>query len=77
VALLKPLLVLRREHFKDGVVALDCGANIGVHAVEWGRLMLGWGERARLRGAGKILLRAGRKHHSEQPDERAGHSCRH
>lgn len=27
----------------DGVVAIDCGANIGVHAVEWARAMTGWG----------------------------------
>lgn len=26
-----------------GVVALDCGANIGVHSVEWARAMTGWG----------------------------------
>jgi FkbM family methyltransferase len=25
------------------VVALDCGANIGVHSVEWARLMKDWG----------------------------------
>jgi FkbM family methyltransferase len=37
------LLRLRRAHFGDGVVALDCGANIGVHTVEWARLMTGWG----------------------------------
>jgi FkbM family methyltransferase len=37
------LLRLRREHFGDGVVALDCGANIGVHSVEWAREMYGWG----------------------------------
>lgn len=40
---LKNLLLCRREHFGDGVVALDGGANIGVHAVEWSRLMRGWG----------------------------------
>ena len=40
---LKNLLLCRREHFGDGVVALDGGANIGVHAVEWARLMRGWG----------------------------------
>lgn len=27
----------------DGVVALDCGANIGVHSVECARHMAGWG----------------------------------
>lgn len=40
---LKDLLLCRRNHFGDGVVAIDGGANIGVHAVEWSRLMRGWG----------------------------------
>lgn len=43
VKTLKDLLLCRRDHFGDGVVALDCGANIGVHTVEWARLMKGWG----------------------------------
>lgn len=43
VEVLKNLLLCRREHFGDGVVALDVGANIGVHSVEWSRLMRGWG----------------------------------
>jgi FkbM family methyltransferase len=37
------LLDLRRQYFGDGVVAVDCGANIGVHAIEWARRMSGWG----------------------------------
>jgi FkbM family methyltransferase len=37
------LLDLRRQHFGDGVVAIDCGANIGVHTVEWANRMSGWG----------------------------------
>ena len=37
------LLMLRRQYFGDGVVALDCGANIGVHTVEWAKRMSGWG----------------------------------
>ena len=37
------LLSLRKEFFGPGVVALDCGANIGVHAIEWARHMTGWG----------------------------------
>ncbi len=37
------MLNLRRAHFGDGVQALDCGANIGVHTVEWARMMTGWG----------------------------------
>jgi FkbM family methyltransferase len=37
------LLDLRRRYFGDGVVAIDCGANIGVHTVEWAKRMTGWG----------------------------------
>ena len=41
-AMLK-LLDLRRQHYGDGVVAVDCGANIGVHTIEWAKRMTGWG----------------------------------
>lgn len=37
------LLQCRRNHFGGGVVALDGGANIGVHTVEWAKFMRGWG----------------------------------
>ena len=37
------LLELRRQYSGDGVVAVDCGANIGVHAISWARRMTGWG----------------------------------
>ncbi|HEY6431408.1 MAG TPA: FkbM family methyltransferase [Acetobacteraceae bacterium] len=37
------LLELRRQYHGDGVVAVDCGANIGVHTVEWARHMSQWG----------------------------------
>jgi FkbM family methyltransferase len=37
------LLATRRHNFGDGVVAIDGGANIGVHTVEWARTMHGWG----------------------------------
>ena len=37
------MLEFRRKFFGDGVMALDCGANIGIHTVEWARLMHGWG----------------------------------
>jgi len=40
----KALLGWRRHHFGDGVVALDCGANIGVCTVEWAKFMAGWGQ---------------------------------
>ena len=36
-------LHIRREQLGDGVVAIDCGANIGVHTLGWARAMTGWG----------------------------------
>ena len=38
------LLGLRRQYFGDGITAIDCGANIGVHTVEWAKRMSGWGQ---------------------------------
>jgi len=43
VELALQLLDLRRRFHGDGVVAIDCGANIGVHTVEWAAAMTGWG----------------------------------
>jgi FkbM family methyltransferase len=43
VRLMTDLLILRRKHHGDGVVAIDCGANIGVHTIEWAKMMTGWG----------------------------------
>jgi FkbM family methyltransferase len=43
VHVLTDLLKVRRKYHGDGVVAIDCGANIGVHSVEWSRLMRKWG----------------------------------
>jgi FkbM family methyltransferase len=37
------LLSKRKESHGPGVIAVDCGANIGVHTVEWARHMHGWG----------------------------------
>lgn len=37
------LLNFRRQFFGAGVVAIDCGANIGVHTIEWAKLMHEWG----------------------------------
>jgi FkbM family methyltransferase len=37
------LIELRRRYHGDGVVAIDCGANIGVHTIEWATAMTGWG----------------------------------
>lgn len=38
------LLDWLRESRGDGIFAIDCGANIGVHTIEWARHMSGWGE---------------------------------
>ena len=43
VELALQLLELRRRYHGDGVVAIDCGANIGVHSIEWATAMTGWG----------------------------------
>jgi len=37
------LLMSRKQNFGDGVVAIDCGANIGVHTIEWAQAMHEWG----------------------------------
>lgn len=37
------LLDTRRANYGTGVVAIDCGANIGVHTVQWAKLMHHWG----------------------------------
>ena len=43
VKLVLDMLLLRRKYYGDGVVAIDCGANIGVHTIEWAKMMTGWG----------------------------------
>lgn len=43
VTALKGLAALRRHYCGDGVLALDCGANIGVFTIELARHMTGWG----------------------------------
>ncbi len=43
VDLMVKMLELRRQHYGDGVVAVDCGANVGVHTIEWAKRMTGWG----------------------------------
>jgi len=43
VSLAVQILTFRRKHYGDGAVAIDCGANIGVHTVEWANFMVGWG----------------------------------
>jgi FkbM family methyltransferase len=44
VAFALAVLDRRRQYGGDGVVAIDGGANIGVHTIEWARHMYGWGE---------------------------------
>ena len=39
VGFLKFLLERRLKDHGDGVVAIDCGANIGVHTIEWAKLL--------------------------------------
>ncbi|HVZ50966.1 MAG TPA: FkbM family methyltransferase [Pseudolabrys sp.] len=43
VELALQLLETRRRFHGDGAVAIDCGANIGVHTIEWATAMTGWG----------------------------------
>lgn len=41
--LLQNILLTRRECFGDGVMAVDCGAHIGMYTVHWARMMADWG----------------------------------
>jgi FkbM family methyltransferase len=43
VSLVLALLGWRRQYFGSGVMAIDGGANVGVHTLEWARHMYGWG----------------------------------
>ena len=43
VQLALDMLALRRKHYGDGVLGIDCGANIGVHTIEWAKMMTNWG----------------------------------
>jgi len=43
VELAVQLLEARRRYHGDGAVAIDCGANIGAHTIEWAIAMTGWG----------------------------------
>jgi FkbM family methyltransferase len=43
VEMLLHALDLRRQCYGDGVVAIDCGANVGVHTIEWAKHMTTWG----------------------------------
>src|SRR5258708_31754440 len=43
VKLLRRALDLRHQRYGDGGVAIDCGANVGVHTIEWAKHMTAWG----------------------------------
>lgn len=43
VNLMLQVLDLRHQCHGDGVIAVDCGANVGVHTIEWAKHMTGWG----------------------------------
>jgi FkbM family methyltransferase len=43
VAFLLQLLDLRRNYYGDGILAIDCGANLGMHTIEWAKHMTEWG----------------------------------
>jgi FkbM family methyltransferase len=43
VKMILQLLDLRRQYHGNGIIAVDCGANIGVHTVEWAKHMTSWG----------------------------------
>jgi FkbM family methyltransferase len=43
VDVLFSLIGLRRTYFGDGVEVIDCGANLGIYAVNWAQRMRGWG----------------------------------
>src|ERR1700730_9045344 len=49
------LLTERRRLFGNGVVAIDCGANIGVHTIEWAHLMSSWGAVLAIEAQGRIF----------------------
>jgi FkbM family methyltransferase len=44
VQLALDMLNFRRKHHGDGLIAIDCGANVGVHSIEWAKMMTGWGQ---------------------------------
>ena len=44
IEMAKNMLNLCRALRGDGVVALDCGANVGVHTIEWAKHMYQWGK---------------------------------
>jgi FkbM family methyltransferase len=55
VELLLAILDARRAAHGDGVVAIDCGANIGIHTIEWARRMTGWGSVIAIEGQERLF----------------------
>ena len=49
------ILNSRKRHYGDGVVVIDCGANIGILSIEWGRFMTGWGRVISFEAQAKIF----------------------
>ena len=49
------LIIARRAHHGDGVVVIDCGANIGILSIEWARFMTGWGRVISFEAQAKIF----------------------
>ena len=49
------LLAVRRRHYGDGLLVVDCGANIGVLSIEWARYMTGWGKVISFEAQAKIF----------------------
>ncbi len=49
------LLNSRKRHHGDGVVVVDCGANIGILSIEWARFMTGWGRVISFEAQAKIF----------------------
>lgn len=43
IRLARLVLAERKKRYGRGVVAVDCGANLGVHTIEWARQMADWG----------------------------------
>ena len=40
---LKSVILKSKKHYGDGVVVLDCGSNLGMHSLEFSKLMKNWG----------------------------------
>jgi FkbM family methyltransferase len=76
VELILSLADLRRKHHGDGVMAIDCGANIGVHTVELAKHMTGWGQVIAIEAQERIFYAlAGNIAIGNYPNARAIHAA--